>query len=307
MPFARAHFVINTESGSSEDEAHALIREAVAARDGWALCTFGPDERSPGEAAREAVESGADLVVACGGDGTVSGVAQELLNSGVPIGIIPLGTANVFSRELGISGDPEVALALLTDGPHEVVESDAAKLGDECFVLRLSLGLNAAMVVEADSGLKKKIGSLAYLYNAWALRQRPRARYRLTLDGRERSVRGVTCIVSNSGNVGVPGIPFLPQIRIDDGQLDVIVLRHASLPGMAVLAGRVLLGALLRKPLSKASPLVHHWTAKRVTVSVEPEQAVSRDGEEVEEPGPYTIEVVPKALRFVGAPRPEPE
>jgi diacylglycerol kinase (ATP) len=106
---------------------------------------------------RAACNQGASLVVAAGGDGTVASVANALVFSQVPLGILPLGTGNVLARALSIPLKLEEALDLLV-GDHAVIEVDALKVGDRHFFSNVSVGISPAMVSETTPAQKRRLG-----------------------------------------------------------------------------------------------------------------------------------------------------
>ena len=126
----------------------------------------------PGHAvalARAAAAAGVPLVVAAGGDGTIAEVAAGLDGSGAAMGVLPLGTANVFAWELGIPIRPEAAAALLAAGRCGCVHPGIARFGDgsvRLFVQMLGAGFDAAVVEALDLGLKRRLGRGAYVWGA---------------------------------------------------------------------------------------------------------------------------------------------
>ena len=136
-------------------------------------CTHAVAETThPGHAAalaRTAAAAGATLVVAAGGDGTIAEVAAGLDGSGAAMGVLPLGTANVFAWELGIPIRPEAAAALLATGRTACVHPGVARFGDgsvRLFVQMLGAGFDAAVVEALDLGLKRRFGRGAYVWGA---------------------------------------------------------------------------------------------------------------------------------------------
>jgi YegS/Rv2252/BmrU family lipid kinase len=127
--------------------------------------------RARGEAerlCREAVASGADLVVAAGGDGTINEVVNGLAGSGATLGVVPLGTANVLALETGIPLDPEAACRLILTGRPRAVHPGLA--GDRRFLLMAGAGFDAEVVYRTADAWKRTIGKGAYiLAGFWTL------------------------------------------------------------------------------------------------------------------------------------------
>ncbi|MBO1076985.1 diacylglycerol/lipid kinase family protein [Roseomonas marmotae] len=128
------------------------------------------ETRGPGHAghlARQAAAAGEDCVVAAGGDGTVAEVAAGLAGSATVLGILPLGTANVLSLELGLPRGPEAAAAVLRTGREAAFWPGIARFADGrqlLFVQMLGLGLDAEVVRRLDPRLKRAIGRAAYVW-----------------------------------------------------------------------------------------------------------------------------------------------
>src|SRR5918997_5241973 len=117
--------------------------------------------------AREAQGRGYEMVVAAGGDGTVSAVAEGLVGTATPLGIIPLGTANVLARELGIPVELEGAVQLLA-GAHGVTSIDAMKVGQKHYFTQVGVGIDALMIRDTKREHKRRFGRIAYLWTAGA-------------------------------------------------------------------------------------------------------------------------------------------
>jgi diacylglycerol kinase (ATP) len=125
--------------------------------------TTGPGEAT--EYARRAVASGADLVLAAGGDGTLNEVVNGMVHSRVPLGILPGGTANVLANELGLAGPIDTVAASVAQLAPERISAGllrAQGTAPRHFLLMAGAGLDAHIVSTIDSELKKKLGKLAY-------------------------------------------------------------------------------------------------------------------------------------------------
>ena len=247
----------------------------------------------------EAVSKGADLVVAFGGDGTMLQVAEGLINTGVPLGVIPGGTANVFASELEIPNDKMKAIDLLINKETHIRKIDVGCVGEKHFLLRLGIGLEAAMTVMTDREEKDKYGFWAYLWTALRVGSRMKqAHYHMVIDGKRKRVKGVTCVICNSGNLGLPRVKLLPDIDVSDGKLDVVVVREASLWTAASLIYHAVKGVF-----SKAKPhgdrpcySIFSRQAKEVVVMPVSHQLAARDGEDVGSDFPLKITLKHNAL-----------
>ena len=287
----KVHVVINPAAGQPEPILHILNNVFRPAGARWETSIT----HQAGDAtrqAREAAQGGADVVVAYGGDGTVMEVVNGLVDTQVPLGILPGGTGNILSVELGIPQSSEEAARLLVSPEAQIRKVDVARSGDRFFLLRALSGFDARRIQLTTRELREQHGKLAYLIAA--LKAVPEARavhYRLTLDGDDVECEGLTCIVANSGNMGVRGLSLVPDIKISDGLLDVIVI-HGLDPLSLVSA----LGNIADAPLDLDR--FHHWQAQEITVASDPPQTVIGDGEAWGET-PIQITVLPGALRVV--------
>lgn len=194
------------------------------------------------EQARAAVAEGAGLVIAWGGDGTVTAVASGLAGSGVPLGIVPAGTGNLLCRNLGIPLSVDQAAGVALAGDDRAVDLLEVGLGGEvrlCTVIA-GIGLDARLI-DADEDLKRALGPTAYVVNAGrALRQRA-MRVGVAVDGGEPQWYSArTVLVANVGGL-VGGLDVVPEADASDGALHVVVLPLVRPVDWARTAGRLVL------------------------------------------------------------------
>jgi YegS/Rv2252/BmrU family lipid kinase len=242
--------------------------------------------------AQEAINSGYDVVAAYGGDGTVMEVARGLLGTQVPMAILPGGTANLMSVELGIPKDLAKAAEVAANPDSLKKWIDMGQFGDTYFMLRVGLGFSARKVEYADRQLKDRFGILAYsIAGIKALTDSNKAHYSFTLDGKQVEADGLACLVDNAGNIGIPGISPLKEINVSDGLLDVILARSEAF--------KILLQSTPgRKDTSSKEELYFHWQAREIRIETDPPQPVQVDGELVGETT-VDIKVVPKAVSIL--------
>jgi diacylglycerol kinase (ATP) len=257
--------------------------------------------------ARQAAEQGANIVAAYGGDGTVAEVASGLVDTGVPMAILPGGTANVMSVELGIPTDLTTACQVAADPASVVRPVDMGLVNGHHFILRVGVGFEAAMVEQADRELKNRLGVFAYLWSAVQnLSQPVISHYHLTIDGKAVETEGLTCLIANSGNLGQAGVNLIPTIDVCDGLLDVIVIQQASLRSLFDLLGSI---TGFRQVQSvdaieaggtqvQISQTLQYWQAREVTLEAEPAQTVQYDGEVLGHE-PIHCQVLPGAVKVI--------
>lgn len=299
--FQNIHLIINPVSGQGVVPVAEIRSKFGVLGDRLTVHETKPDV-SAREIAEGAVSAAADLVVAFGGDGTMLEVSEGLIDTGVPLAVLPGGTANVFANELEISNDKMQAIHNLLSGEAYIKEVDVGCVGSRHFLLRLGIGLEAAMTVMADREDKDKYGFWAYIWTALRLSSRMKvAHYHLVIDGRRIRIKGVTCVICNSGNLGLPRVKLLPDIDISDGMLDVVVVREASLWSVASLSYHALKGVFSNVKAHGDRPCysIFHRQAKEVIVTSVSSQVVARDGEDVGSELPLKVTIKHNALRVL--------
>jgi len=242
--------------------------------------------------ARQAVAAGADVLIAAGGDGTVRPVAAVAIESGLPLGIIPLGTGNLFARNLDVPlGSPTDALRAIIEGTDSAVDigrlTVTRESGDEreyLFLVMAGVGIDAEMVAGAGDGLKRRLGWLAYFVAAFRHFRAKRMRASVTVEGLE-AVEGKmrTVLIANCGRLP-GGLVLVPDARIDDGQLDVATLdARAGVAGWAGLVGEVVMqGRSVSTPTlpdAWRAGRIDHARGPSVEVVMESPERVQADGE----------------------------
>jgi diacylglycerol kinase (ATP) len=262
----------------------------------------------PGDARRyaaEAIQRGAEVVAAFGGDGTVMEVAGALVHTKIPLAILPGGTGNLVAHELGIPTFINRACKRLCGETIEVRTVDVGRMGDYFFLLRVGCGFETDVLQDATRELKNQFGKWAYvLASIKALQQVPVANYRLTLDDNEVvESRGVACAIANAGTIGIGKLTLSKSIGIDDGKLDVILVRSAQIDGFLELASKVM--GLHKDNASgseaglDASHLVNHWQVEKIQIESDPVQQIQADGDLIAASTPQIVEVLPRALHVV--------
>ncbi len=290
--------VLNPASGHSRrDEIMARLESTFTAPQ-WLLEVYeitGSDDVAA--VTRAALQRGATLVVAAGGDGTVLNVANGLINSQVPLGILPLGTGNGLARGLNIPLDLDGALNLLT-GEHSVMPIDTLKVNQTYYVLDVSAGISPQLMRDTKTELKKRFGRLAYLWTALRRTNLFRVRrYRLTIDGAFYSLLATEVLISNGTMLEAPTTTIGPPETFTDKQLEVYVITARNLLDYLQLGWAVLRRAPRDAPVVKHFPVKHfiRLDARRRS------QLVQADGEVIGRT-PVTVELMPDAIRMIVPP-----
>jgi len=153
--------IINPGSGQPKPILHTLNQVFSSAGVEWDI-SLTQESGDAERFAQEAVKSGVDAVAAFGGDGTVMEVARGVMGSQVPLAILPGGTANLMSVELGIPKDLNQAAEIIASPESEIKSIDVGEIGGTHFLLRVGLGIAAQKVELADRELKDRYGIMAY-------------------------------------------------------------------------------------------------------------------------------------------------
>jgi diacylglycerol kinase (ATP) len=217
----------------------AKLRAAVSAAEsaaGWGESLFfETSEADPGGGqTRQALDAGADVVMAAGGDGTIRAVAEALRGSGVALGLLPAGTGNLLARNLHLTLDnlaESVATAFtgkdrkIDLGVMEARREDGSE-DSHVFLVMAGLGLDADMLANTNPKLKARVGWLAYVDAiARSLKGSNRLRIRYQLDGAPaRTLNAHTVLIGNCGSLPA-NILLLPEAVVDDGIFDIVALR----------------------------------------------------------------------------------
>lgn len=214
--------------------------------------------------ARKAVEDGAGLVIAAGGDGTVRAVAQSLAGTGVPLGIIAQGTGNLLARnmDLNISSVPDMIESALTGQSHAMdigyistspltdaeqvearsidSEAESVPAGEHAFAVIAGLGFDAAMVGDADSDLKARMGWVAYVASAVKNLKADKIHAGVKAgDAEEIMIDARSIMFANCGKLP-GGVVLAPDAQLDDGWLELVILdTKGGLVGWADLLRRM--------------------------------------------------------------------
>ena len=289
----KTRIIVNPNAGSAE--SLSALRERLPETE---ICRT-EHEGHAEELARQAVEGGADLVVAAGGDGTLNEVVNGL-SAGfdrVRLGLLPLGTGNDFARSIGVPDDLEGAVAVLREGRTRRIDVGRALAGGTSrWFLNMAVGGFSGVVSEKASEAKERWGPLAYMrgaVEAWP--ELTAFEASIVLNGAERLRIATYNIVISNGRYVAAGIPVAPQAEVDDGLFEVMIAPATTIPKLAILVPKVLLGQHLN------DDLLIFRRATRIEIESDPPMAFNVDGELLGEAS-AVFEVHPRALEMVVGP-----
>ncbi len=296
----QVRMIYNPVAGHRDAEADVLKAQEYLRSSGWdvELCRT----QQAGDVkrlAREARDEGTQLVVAVGGDGTIGQVADGLANSPTRMGVIPVGTGNLWAHMLGIPvwstsnrGAIGEAARVLVDGETRPV--DLGWADGRCFLLWAGLGFDArvASEIEPHREVRRSLGNLAYLVAGLAQSLVMRGeRTTVIVDGRVYRQRLIMMVVSNVQLYG-PRWELAPQAQLDDGLLDVYLFKGINTVDtfshlFTLMAGK-----------QGADPQIEYYQARHVSVLADHPLPLHLDGD----PAGFTpvnIQVMPRALKVV--------
>lgn len=262
---------------------------------------------------RDAVEAGASVIVAAGGDGTVRAVAEAMHDSDARLALLPSGTGNLLARNLNLTlDDMDWSLRVAftgTDRPMDIalidIERENGDIDRAAFLVMAGVGLDAKMLANTDDELKKKIGWLAYVKAIFqALRDKNQLRLRYSVDGNEtRSLRAHTIIVGNTGTLAA-NVLLLPEAVIDDGYFEIVLLRPEGVLGWIQIFVKVLWenGVLRRSKvgrlmMSKDVDALNYVKGRKLVVRFRHPEQIELDGDDFGKAAAFNTRVRPGGLQ----------
>ena len=292
-PSERRCAVVYNPIKTSDELREAIARHATAT--GWddAIWLATPAD-NPGPAITDQVVSArVDRVIAVGGDGTVRVVADRLAQSGIPMAVVPLGTANLLARNLDIPLSEAEALEVAF-GDHtstiDLIKVTIDGMPGEHFAVIAGLGVDAMIMDETRPELKDTIGAGAYFIAAAKAMGRTPIDMRIAVDGhRPRHRNAMICAIGNVGSLA-GNLTLIPSARPDDGRLDVYVASPHRLSHWI----RVFLRLVTLRP--RTDDHVDLWQARTVEVHLRHPDPYQLDGDVMGDCSSLRAEVSPGAL-----------
>ncbi|MCG3161499.1 MAG: Diacylglycerol kinase [Acidobacteria bacterium] len=245
--------------------------------------------------ARQAVSDGAEIVIVCGGDGTINEAAQSLVGSRAALAVWPCGTANVLAKELRLPCDEKALAELITCRSARTISVGRAMKPDtgwqRYFLLMAGIGLDATIVNGVDPGLKRLVGIGAYLTSGLSyLARMPLTPFSIDLNGRRHE--STFTVVSNAANYAA-FFTLAPGAEVDDDTLDVCVfnsrsrLAYLTYAFLSMVSGR-----------HTRSPNIVYQPAREAQANSSDKALVQLDGDVVGTL-PMRFEIATHALRVI--------
>jgi YegS/Rv2252/BmrU family lipid kinase len=237
---------------------------------------------------KRALAAGAELIFVWGGDGTVQRCIDVVAGTEAALAILPAGTANLFATNLGIPQDIEQAVAIGLHGARRKL--DVGRINGERFGVMAGAGFDAAMIREADGGLKDRFGRAAYVWTGSKnLRAKP-FNAKIAVDGTSWYSGAASCIlVGNMGRL-FAGIEVFEDARPDDGRLEIGVVNADGITDWVRTLTRTALGHADRSPLVRAT------SAQKIEVELDRRVLYELDGGDREKVKSFKVKVEPEAV-----------
>jgi YegS/Rv2252/BmrU family lipid kinase len=288
----RVMIIFNPTAGQSG--GHTIEQEITTAAEIWRAHNWYVDLAPTAHSgdgthlARSAVERRYDIVVAAGGDGTINEVVNGIVGSDTALATLPMGTVNVWARELGLPFQTKAAAeALLSWKPRPI---DVGKAGEHHFLLMAGVGFDAAITADVRPEDKRRFGALAYVFRGVERLLRIRGtRSRLVIDGRQVKGRVILVVIGNSQLYGGL-VRITNRATIDDGLLDICVIKGDSVWSAIYHTFTILQGRY------SIDPEIEYYRARTVTMTSRPSLPVQVDGDTIART-PITFQVLPGALQ----------
>jgi len=300
-PRRRAAIIVNPTKFDHLAAVQARVTRLVVEH-GWAEpLFFETTAKDPGGGqARAALEAKVDLVCPLGGDGTVRAVAEALVGSDTPIGLLPGGTGNLLARNLGLPFDNlDDALRVALTGQNKRIDvgrltvdvsGEDEQPHQHVFLVMAGFGFDAAIMADAPEKLKARVGPAAYLVSGTRNLRGPQFKVRVRIDdGEEFSRRTRTVVVGNVGKL-LGGLVLLPDAEADDGHLDAVILSPTGIVAWGAVAARLV------TQRRKGHERVDHHTCREIKVRADRPQEAQVDGDTIGKARAISAEVVPAAL-----------
>ncbi len=295
-----AALIFNPASGSVDGERdfRTMLQELLAAVNIEVTAYEAKDDNELAAATARARQQGVDLVIACGGDGTVEGVANGLVNGPNTLGILPAGTRNNLAASLNIPTDLAAAAALLRSGTARPIDVVHARCGDQerWFLELFTAGLLSAVFEDAEAAQKGNLGALGDLAAKFVGASPSTLHLTLADDEGDRQTLETEAHAVLAMNTPYLGANFrvADDIRYDDGFLDIFL--YAGLSKLDLLAQGLAIATA-----SAPDPRIRRLRARRLTLRADPPVPVLVDGVNLGE-GSVALQVHHGALRVIAGP-----
>ena len=241
------------------------------------------------EIAAKAIANGADIIVASGGDGTVNEVACALVDTNIPMGILPAGSGNGLARCLGISMSYALALRTIIRGNTKLM--DVATVNDKLYTSIAGIGFDAFVAQKfAESSIRGMISYMQIILNEFSS-YKPLA-YNLTIDGEDFEKQALMIVFANSNQFGF-NTKIAPDAKVDDGYLDICVVKKMPVTQLLNVGYNTMRGTLGNTGFAE------YFRGKEISITNIHDPLMNIDGEPKIMNSPVSIKIKPLCLRVI--------
>ena len=241
------------------------------------------------ELAQQAIDRNMDIIVAVGGDGTMNEVASCLVHSKRVLGIIPVGSGNGLARHLGISRSVSKAIQFINKGHFQLI--DTATVNGRAFISIAGIGFDAYIAKKFKDSKKRGFSGYLKLIASYYLKYKPK-KYKIIIDNKTLTVKALFVAIANSNQFGY-NTQIAPKAKLNDGLLDVCIVKKPKLLEMPVVANLVLLKMIDKSPHLSITP------AKEMLILRKKGKYVNIDGEAVKMKKKLEIKIMPSSLKVI--------
>lgn len=282
--------IINPISGTgSKNSVPGLLADAFQNTNTDVYITFSKEEGHATKLAQRAVEKGASMVIAVGGDGTVNEVAKALINTGIPLGIIPKGSGNGLARALNLPLNEQRAIDVIMRGNKRLI--DCCKANERPFFCTCGMGFDAEVSEKfAEAPFRGPLSYVHAVLNKYI--NYNTTTYKIEFDGRKIEREAFLIAAANAPQYGNNAY-IAPDASMSDGELDLVILK----PFKDIEAAQILL-QLFTKNLTKNSNM-EAFKTRRVRIIREKAGVMHLDGDPVEMDKVIDIECIPDSIRVM--------
>ena len=295
----RTLIIHNPASGHHGEDVFSFMRSALGTSDEFVVRTT-----SEGVDTQQLASDAAsfDAVVASGGDGTVARVAYAVRDTGVPVLVLPSGTANLLANNIGNACEPAALAQTLRSGTRVLLDMgelsyrDAQGTDRSCGFLTMAGAGFDADIMRGSQPLKQTFGQFSYYLAALGSANSPCSHLTMELDGKPAEADGI-CVLAGVWGAINPGIEIIPGSNPQDGLIDLVIVK-ANRPVQLL---PVMLGAVLGQGVAEDAVEIHR--VRQATISCDPPLPMQFDGEVIEgATTPFTVRALPGGLTtFVDA------
>lgn len=287
------HFIVNPISGKGKhDICEKLLLQFFPQKDYKVVIHFSQYKKHAIELTQQAILLAPDVIVACGGDGTIHEVAAQLVNTDIALGIIPVGSGNGLASNLEISKTVEAAMENIKRG--QVKNIDVGKINHKYFFSNMGFGIDATIIENYEKSGSRKL--LSYLKAAiQSAKKFEFKNMQLIIAGQSKNIKPLLLFISNSNEMGY-SMTLTPKASLQDGLLDILMVPKINTIQKLYFG----LLVLLKKTDSFAKAEWTQVAELEVTIADFETNVIQLDGEYyLFKENKFRIEVLPSALKVL--------